>query len=229
MWLTRARHERARRRYARHPFPEPVLQRLLDSAWPDPDARWDEVDWLAIDLETTGLDPKTGYIISFGWVAVDQGRVRLDTARHLLIDSRNLVGDSATIHHIRDTDRSEGVDLPSALRMLARSLTGRLAVMHHAPLDTGFLRAAFREQFGMDWVQPTADTLVLEKKRMFQREQTLPGNVLRLNRCRERYGLPETGAHNALEDALGCAELFMAWARHYGGNGPRVRDCLSRV
>ncbi|WP_077530342.1 exonuclease domain-containing protein, partial [Vreelandella utahensis] len=217
MWLTRARKERARRRYARHPFPDPALQRLLESPWPDTNALWDEADWLAIDLETTGLDPKTGYIISFGWVAVDHGRIRLDTARHLLIDSRNLVGDSATIHHIRDTDRSEGVDLPSALRMLARAMTNRLPVMHHAPLDTGFLRAAYREQFGMDWFQPTADTLVLEKKRLFQREQTMPGNVLRLNRCRERYGLPETTAHNALEDALACGELFMAWARHYGG------------
>ncbi|XOZ32132.1 exonuclease domain-containing protein [Halomonadaceae bacterium KBTZ08] len=229
MWLTRARHERARRRYARHPFPDPALERLLASRWPNSNARWDEVDWLAIDLETTGLDPKTGTIISLGWVALDQGRIRLDTARHVLIDSRNLVGDSATIHHIRDSDRSEGLDLPSGLRMLARALTDRLVVMHHAPLDTGFLRAAYREQFGMDWFQPTADTLRLEKKRLFQREQTLPRNTLRLDRCRERYGLPAINAHNALEDALACGELFMAWARHYGGDGPRVRHCISQV
>lgn len=227
MWLTRLRRHWARSRYARHPFPEPALQKLLDMPWPDAGQPWHEASWLAVDLETTGLDPRTGYIISIGWVAIDGGSIRLNTARHLLIDSRNLVGDSATIHHIRDSDRWEGVDLSAALLMLAHALNGRIALMHHSPLDTGFLRSALKEQFGFDWFHPTADTLVLEKKRLFQREQNLPRNALRLNTCRERYGLPKTQAHNALEDALATAELFLAWANHYGRRGPRVRDCLT--
>lgn len=227
MFLQRLRRGWARQRYASHPFPEPALQKLLEMPWPPPNQPWDKASWLAVDLETTGLDPQTGYIISLGWVAIDAGRIRLNTARHLLIDSRNLVGDSATIHHIRDSDRWEGVDLSAALRMLARALNGRLALMHHAPLDTGFLQAALKEQFGFDWIHPTADTLTLEKKRLFRREQDLPRHALRLNSCRERYGLPKTQAHNALEDALATAELFLAWANHYGGKGPRVRDCLT--
>ncbi|TDT44492.1 DNA polymerase-3 subunit epsilon [Halospina denitrificans] len=227
MWLTRLRRHWARHRYARHPFPEPALQKLLDMPWPAGKQPWNEASWLAVDLETTGLDPRTGYVISIGWVAIEGGSIQLNTARHLLIDSRNLVGDSATIHHIRDSDRSEGVDLPAALRMLARALNGRIALMHHSPLDTGFLRSALKEQFGFDWFHPTADTLELEKKRLFQREQNMPRHALRLNTCRERYGLPDSQAHNALEDALATAELFLAWANHYGSPGPKVRDCLT--
>ena len=227
MWLTRLRRRWARRRYARHPFPEPTLQKLLDMPWPDTRQPWHEASWLAVDLEMSGLDPGTGHIISIGWVAIDGGSIHLNTARHLLIDGHNLVGDSATIHHIRDLDRSEGVDLASALRMLARALNGRITLMHHAPLDTGFLRSALKEEFGVDWFHPTADTLELERKRLFQREQNMPQDSLRLNTCRERHSLPRTQAHDALEDALATAELFLAWANHYGRRGPRVRDCLS--
>ena len=226
MWLTRHRHRLARKRYARHPFPDANLEYLLDKPWPDSDRRWDEASWLALDLETTGLDPEKDYIVSMGWVAIEGGSIQLSTARHLLIDSRNLVGDSAIIHHIRDVDLDEGVPLQEALRQLARALAGRFTLMHHRPFDDSFLRATFREQFGMNWVQPGADTLTLEKKRLFKRDHLLPRGALKLARCRRRYGLPDYLAHNALDDALATAELFIAWARHYGGNGPRVRHCL---
>jgi len=61
MWLTRLQRHWARRRYASHPFPEPVLQKLLDMPWPAAKQPWDEASWLAVDLEMTGLDPRTGY------------------------------------------------------------------------------------------------------------------------------------------------------------------------
>lgn len=226
MWVMRNRHRLARNRYGRHPFPDASLQHMLEKPWPGADRRWDEASWLALDLETTGLDPDKDYIVSMGWVAIERGSIQLSTARHLLIDSRNLVGDSATIHHIRDVDLDDGVPLPEALQQLARALAGRFTIMHHRPFDDRFLRVAYREQFGLNWFHPGADTLSLEKKRLFKRDHLLPRGALKLARCRRRYGLPAYPAHNALDDALACAELFMAWARYYGGRGPRVRHCL---
>lgn len=225
--LARWQHTRARRRYQRHPQPRPQLQKLLEVPWPEAKLPWDQASWLAIDLETTGLEPNEGYIISIGWVAIEAGRVKLDTARHLLIDSANLVGDSATIHHIRDRDRAAGVPLADALLALAQALTGRLGIMHHKPLDEGFLKVAFREEFGLDWVQPGADTLAIERRRMARREAGIHRGALRLGSCRRRYQLPDYPAHNALDDAISCAELFIAQARHVSEAGPRVGQCLS--
>ena len=222
----RLRYRRARQRYRQHPFPEPALEQLLDTPLTDPKRRWHEGSWLAIDLETTGLEPDRDYIISIGSVAIERGRIRLDTARHQLIDSRNLVGDSATIHHLRDADLSEGVPLAVALLTLARDLTGRYALVHHRPMDEGFLHAAYREQFGVDWVHPLADTLALEKRRLMRRNTSLPEGSFRLGECRRRYGLPEYPAHNALQDAIACAEVFMAWAQHHERQGPTIRQCL---
>ena len=36
----------------------------------------------------------------------------------------------------------------------------------------------------------------------------------RLDDCRERYGLPRYGAHNALTDAIATAELWLAQMSH---------------
>jgi len=220
------RYRRARQRYARHPFPDNAIQAMLDAPWPDPDQSWHQAQWLALDLETTGLDPARDHIISMGWVAIDQGRVQLSSARHLLIDSANQVGDSAVIHHIRDSDRNDGVSLADGLRTLTRALTGRIALVHHRPMDEAFLRTAFQETFGLDWVHPFADTLALEKHRLLNSNSALPQGSFRLAECRRRYHLPEYQAHNALQDALACAELFLAWAQHYSHQGPSVRQCL---
>ena len=44
-----------------------------------------------------------------------------------------------------------------------------------------------------------------------ERMGTYPrGEDLRLARVRQRYGLPRYGSHNALSDALACAELYVA-------------------
>ena len=53
------------------------------------------------------------------------------------------------------------------------------------------------------------DTLAIEKKRMLRRQQPLVANQLRLFNLREQYGLPRYKAHNALEDAIATAELFL--------------------
>ena len=226
MILQRMRHTNARKRYARHPYPEPALEQLLQSSLHDPARPWIDQSWLAIDLETTDLELLNGYIVSMGWVAIENGNIRLDSARHLLIDSRNLVGNSATIHQIRDADLDRGVPIQSALLALACALTDRIPVVHHRPLDEGFLRLAYEEQFGFPFTLAMADTLALEKKRLSRRPEGIRKGALRLTECRRRYNLPDYPVHNALTDAISCAELFIAWARHFGGRGPAVRDCL---
>lgn len=99
--------------------------------------------------------------------------------------------------------------------------------MHHRPLDEGFLRVAFREQFGLDWVQPAADTLVKERRSMARRKAAIHQGALRLGNCRWRHTLPDDPAHDALGDAIACAGLFIAQCRHVSCRGPSGGKCLS--
>jgi len=188
---------------------------------------WQRIPWLAIDIETTSLSPQQGEIISLGWVAIDAGSVQLGSSQRWLIKPKQRVGDSATIHYLRDSDLTEGVTLSHGLLALVTALAGRVALFHNRQLDIAFLDRELRNLFSMPWCWPVVDTLLLEKNRLQHRSVPLQRNSLRLNECRRRYHLPDYPPHDASVDALACAELFIAWCKHAGGEGPKLKQCLN--
>ena len=184
--------------------------------WPQNPTRRDyrELDFLAVDLELSSLDPDNGEILSIGFVPVCRGEIIPAEGRHLLISDHGGVGDSAGIHGIRDCDRHRGLPLESALAALDRASADKTLIFHHARLDLNFLkRAGFADL--PHWV---VDTLLLEQRRLRQRQQIIGCDQLRLYQCRERYHLPQRSAHNAFTDALATAELFLAQAAYMAGS-----------
>lgn len=166
--------------------------------------------YLAVDLEMSSLDANSGEIVSIGWVAVEQGRVKLSTAAHYFVASDDTVGDSATIHQIRDCDRAEGSELGTVLQAFLSVAAGRVLLFHAADLDLAFLNHAVRRCFGAPLLLPHRDTLVMERDSLQRGQGFIKPGELRLHACRERYHLPDYPAHNALTDALATAELFVA-------------------
>ena len=182
---------------------------------PDPMLRVDAAPLLAIDLEMTGLDPKIDVIVSIGWVPVDTGAVDLSGASEVGLEpdpSRRSVGDSATIHGIRDCDRADGQASKAALQALLQALDGRVAVFHHAPLDTAFLDRAMRRELGFGWRTPWIDTLDWFRRRQLGRGHEAPAGSTRLEAVREHFGLDARSAHNAVDDAIACAEVALVLA-----------------
>ncbi|MEY6435548.1 exonuclease domain-containing protein [Corynebacterium pseudotuberculosis] len=174
----------------------------------------DKTRFLAVDMETTALLPTEGKILSIGWVPIEDGRVQLADAGHVFIRPENLehdsVGNSAALHNITDTMLAEGESEHSAMEMLLSSLRGRVLLAHFAPIELRFGDAACRRHFGAPLRVPYVDTMELERRHM-ERMGTYPrGEDLRLARVRKRYGLPHYRSHNALTDALACAELYLA-------------------
>lgn len=203
-----------------------TIKQALSSSFPNLKRNWKETPWLAIDLEMTSLDANTGEIVSMGWVAIDHGSIQLNSIQRWLVKPDTGVGHSATIHYLRDEDLDNGVGLRHGLTALASAMAGRVCIFHNKPLDTSFLDRAFQKHFNIPWFWPTIDTLKLEWRRLERNGDQLKQDQLRLSECRKRYHLPEYPLHDASHDALACAELFIAWASHSGGAGPRLRECL---
>jgi DNA polymerase-3 subunit epsilon len=226
-WWSNWRFERQAEKLARSCRVEP-MRSFLRQPSPDPRAAFAAIEFLAVDLETTGLDPELDHIVSLGWVRIAGARVLLGTARHLIVRSTRPMNQSAVIHGLFDTVVRSGVKLEEALAALLNDLVGRVLVVHHAPMDRGFLDRACKHLYGVPlWVR-TVDTLALEKHRRSRREQSLKSGALRLNALREAYNLPRYPAHNALLDAISTAELLLAMARrNEGKRGLRLDDLLS--
>ncbi|WP_291314714.1 exonuclease domain-containing protein [Corynebacterium sp. UBA2622] len=168
---------------------------------------------LAVDVETTGLRPGRDQLVSVGWVPVTDRVIELSGARRFLVAGAE-VGESATLHGVTDDDIAlDGVDLAVILDELDRALEGRLLLAHYAEMETGFLGHAYRRARGRVRrfrESEVVDTFALERRHMECMGTYPRGEDLRLARVRRRYGLPDYGNHDALTDAIACAELYLA-------------------
>jgi len=183
---------------------------------------WREHRWLALDLETNGLDPARDDILSAAWVPLSAHGIDLQAAYACVVQSRQPLTQSATIHGL-DRDRVDsGEPAERVLRAFSGTATGRILIAHHARLDRAFLQTAVNR---LDLhLEPLAvvDTLGLERRRLRiagHDAETLPANTLSLAACRARHGLPAVAGHDALADAVACAELFLAQAWQACGSG----------
>jgi len=176
---------------------------------------------LALDLEMTGIDPKQDQIISIGIVPIIDGEIKLGKGEHKLIKIAGSVGQSAAIHGLVDADLAGAVTLDDALQWLFKRATGRILVVHYAPLDMDFIEQALLKVSEQSKNQNShlyaIDTLQIEHRRLLRKQPIIKEGELRLNNCRPRYNLPSYDAHNALIDALSSAELLLAQVSKMGG------------
>ncbi len=168
---------------------------------------------LAVDVETTGLKPGVHELVSIGWVPINDRVIDLSGAGYCVLSGAH-VDDSATVHGVTDDDVARhGIPSAEALQKFLKALESRKLLAHFAQMETGFLGALHKKVFGKTWRvrdEEVVDTMTLERRRM-ERMGTYPrGEDLRLARVRARHGLPDYGNHNALTDALACAELYLA-------------------
>jgi DNA polymerase III subunit epsilon len=199
------------------------LRDLLPSRSP----RYTDVVFWSLDLETEGLDPRRDAILSVGMVPVRKGVVRLREAFSSLVRPREEHAPSAGAlgaHHLRPIDTRHAPELADVLPEIEKRLRGNVLLVHHAPIDVNFLRAAFRST-GRDWSPPPVVDTVRLLYRWADARRFLgnpPGDPeLNLFAAREQLGLPAYPPHDALVDATATAELFLALRGRLGAGSLR--------
>ena len=185
MWKLRLR----RRLYARR-VAGTALQKCWQVPLPSTSSDWRQVSFLVVDAEMSSLDVSEGELLSVGWVVVENGAIALDSARHYLIKPENSVGQSATIHHLRDCELSEAETGAEVLHVSCKRQRVRCWCFTMPALDMAFLNAVSRREFDAPILMPCIDTLQREHKLLNRREVPIKSGDLRLQACRERYNLP---------------------------------------
>nr|WP_279304897.1 exonuclease domain-containing protein [Pseudohalioglobus lutimaris] len=189
-----------------------ALQACWQAPLPSTSSDWRTVSFLVADAEMSSMDANSGELLSVGWVVVENGGINLGSAQHHLIRAENSVGQSATIHNLRDYDLIDANTRDHALGRFLDVAAGKVLVFHNAALDMAFLNKISRREFNAPILMPVVDTLLQEEKLLHREGHVLKPGELRLQGCRDRYGLPHFHGHNALLDALATAELLIALA-----------------
>lgn len=156
-------------------------------------------DFTVIDLETTGLNPKTDKIIEAGAVRVRNGVITEQFASPVN-PGRKLEERIIELTGIRDEDLEEAPYIEEVLPKLIDFIGDDILVGHRVLFDFSFIKKA-ATNIGLSFEKKGIDTLKLARRFLPELESK------RLTFLCEYYGIP-LQAHRAVEDAKATAMLY---------------------
>lgn len=182
-----------------------------------------DIDFVALDFETTGLDSKNNSIISIGLVPFNLQRIFCRRAKEWYINPQDsLQEDSIIIHGITHSDLKGAPDLLWVLEQLLDELAGKVVVVHYRRIERDFFDRNLRALINEGIIFPVIDTMQIEAD--IQRAQSKgiinwfkgkKPESIRLANSRLRYNLPTYQPHDALTDAIATAELLQAQIKYH--------------
>jgi DNA polymerase-3 subunit epsilon len=196
----------------RRPRPTGAAAVFREAGRPSGSAPWREAGWCAVDLELTGLDPRHHQIIALGAVAIEEGRVKLGSARYTLVRPTHAPKhDAVLVHKLRLADLVDAPPIGDAVELLLETLAGRVPVFHTAAIERAFLTPLLAAR--QVRLPAAADTEVLGRVWLGERDGQPPPGIA-LSRLSRSLGIPAEPPHHALGDAVTTAQAFVAVASH---------------
>ncbi|MCG9581003.1 3'-5' exonuclease [Vibrio tubiashii] len=199
-----------------------ALKQYYQAGVPAPSTPLEEVTFLAMDFETTGLDSDEDDIITIGTVPFNLNRIFINQAQHWTVKPRKqLAEESVVIHGITHSDVLDAPDLIGVYEEILAQMAGKIMVVHYQRIEREFFDKALNARVKEGIEFPVVDTMHIET----QLQQKASGGILnkirgrkpesvRLGASRSRYGLPLYTPHHALTDAVATAELLQAQIAH---------------
>jgi DNA polymerase-3 subunit epsilon len=175
-----------------------------------------DYSYVVFDTELTGLNPKKDEIIAIGAVRIRNLQIDLAETFHYYIKPQNLDHTRATlIHQITPQQLEEAPPLETVLPMFLKFIEEDLLVGHYVTIDETFLHRATRQLYNGTVANPSLDTMKMAQiyKRTvlgdYHGSQQIADGRYNLQKLSGEFNLPYFEAHDALEDALQTAYLFI--------------------
>lgn len=194
--------------------------------WRD-DTPIDQVRFVVLDCETTGLNPHTDRIITIGAVAVREGAIDLrDSFSAMLKVTENT--SAVSVHGITRDQSQHGIVEPVALESFLAYLADGVIVGHHIGHDIATIDAALGRHWGCQLLNRSLDTmdLTLHLERAGAFAGRPPIREFTLDSLCAMFGVIPHDRHTADGDAFITAQIFLRLVRLASRSG---RHTLSGV
>ncbi len=175
----------------------------------------DECDFVVIDTEMTGLNPRKHEIISIGAVKVHKMCISIGESFHSYVRAaRPSLKESTLVHHITSEQLDAAPELEEVIPKFVQFCGGSVLVGHYLQLDMGFINRAAKRILGgalsnrrMDCARLARAHLGYLNRAGIKRISV--DDTFYLSKLAKEYGLPLFVPHDALEDAMQTAYLFL--------------------
>lgn len=160
------------------------------------------LNFVAFDLETTGIQPEMDAIVEIGAVRFIDGLPQAPFSA-LVNPQRKIPPDAIAIHGISDAEVADKPPIRDHMAPLAEYCGDLPMVAHNARFDFKFLEAAIKREKTKAPTGILLDTYSLSKK-------VFPGLLnYRLETLTKHFDFPNTVFHRAYEDAEYCGKIFL--------------------
>ncbi|WP_339804465.1 3'-5' exonuclease [uncultured Marinobacter sp.] len=166
----------------------------------------EDLRFIVLDLETTGLDSSKDEVIAIGAVAIDGLEIPLRDQFDLILRRPELdIRETVLIHGIGSEALIHGHETEDALLHLLEWMNGDPILAFHSAFDRKFLQKSLRKHLGYTQTHTWLD--VAELMPAFFPD-ALQGNK-RLDNWADHFGLEISARHHAAADAMATAELTL--------------------
>lgn len=173
-----------------------------------------EASYIAVDLETTGLDPKRDKIIEIGAIKVKEGQVQ-DTFEAMVNPYRSLEERIVTLTGIKNEELEKASGVEEVLSRFLDFAEELPLLGHHVIFDYSFLkRAAVNQKRSFE--RKGIDTLKLVRSFMPEEEKK------NLEAACSYYGVKLENHHRAMADAEAAHALYQELVKRYEKERPEV-------
>jgi DNA polymerase-3 subunit epsilon len=167
----------------------------------------DEV--VVFDTETTGLDTKKDAVLSIGAVKIKGDKILTSQSFEVFLKpSKEISVESIKIHHIRPCDLEHAVEPLDGAKKFLEFIGNRPLVGYYLEFDMAMMNRLIKP-----WIGVTLPNKQIEISGLYfdKKIALIPqGNIdLRFDTILESLNIPRMGQHNALNDAIMTAMVYI--------------------
>jgi len=166
-------------------------------------------EYVVFDTETTGLNPKVDDIISIGAVKIKDNKIITSDTFEVFVKSNSEINPkSIEIHQIRNCDLELALDIDDAIKQFLNFIGSRPIIGYYLEFDIAMINKYVKPLLGVKLPNRAIEVSEI----YFDKTIALipQGNIdLRFDTILSKCGVPDMGAHNAVNDAIMTAMIYL--------------------
>ncbi|RXK02921.1 3'-5' exonuclease [Halarcobacter bivalviorum] len=166
-------------------------------------------EYVCLDCETTGLNPRKDEILSIGAVHIKKNKIMMRKTLNIFVKpSKKITEESIKIHQIRPVDLQNGKDPNEAILELLDFIGNRPIVGYYIKFDIAMISKYTKKIIGVSLPnrQVEVSSMYFKTKK---RSSDYEFVDLKFDTILKELDIPELGKHDALNDAIMTSMIFL--------------------